>query len=74
MQLRVIFNSWGYTLWYVALVAINGALDMYAESKVHWANMGPTRVLSAPDGPHIGPMNLAIRVPSQLLKPQQQNK
>ena len=26
------------------------------------ANMGPTWVLSAPDGPHIGPMNLAIRV------------
>ena len=26
------------------------------------ANMGPTWVLSAPDGPHVGPMNLAIRV------------
>ena len=24
--------------------------------------MGPTWVLSAPDGPHVGPMNLAIRV------------
>ena len=24
------------------------------------ANMGPTWVLSAPDGPHVGPMNLAI--------------
>ena len=23
--------------------------------------MGPNRVLSAPDGPHVGPMNLAIR-------------
>ena len=31
------------------------------ESKVHGANMGPTWVLSAPDGPHVGPMNLAIR-------------
>ena len=31
------------------------------DSKVHWANMGPTWVLSAPDGPHVGPMNLAIR-------------
>ena len=30
-------------------------------SKVHGANMGPTWVLSAPDGPHVGPMNLAIR-------------
>ena len=24
--------------------------------------MGPTQVLSAPDGPNVGPMNLAIRV------------
>ena len=31
------------------------------DSKVHGATMGPTWVLSAPDGPHIGPMNLAIR-------------
>ena len=30
------------------------------DSKVHGANMGPTLVLSAPDGPHVGPMNLAI--------------
>ena len=32
------------------------------DSKVHGANMGPTWVLSAPDGPRVGPMNLAIRV------------
>ena len=31
------------------------------DSKVHGANMGPTWVLSAPDGPHVGPMNLAMR-------------
>ena len=31
------------------------------ENKVHGANMGPTWALSAPDGPHGGPMNLAIR-------------
>ena len=30
-------------------------------SKVHETNTGPTWVLSAPGGPHIGPMNLAIR-------------
>ena len=30
------------------------------DNKVHGANMGPTWVLSAPDGPHVGPMNLAI--------------
>ena len=33
----------------------------YPDSKVHGANMGPTWVLSAPGGPHVGPMNLAIR-------------
>ena len=31
------------------------------DGKVHGANKGPTWVLSAPDGPHVGPMNLAIR-------------
>ena len=31
------------------------------ENKVHGANMGPTWVLSAPDGRHVGPMNFAIR-------------
>ena len=34
-------------------------------SKVHGANMGPTRVLSDPDGPHVGPMNIAIWVDIQ---------
>ena len=29
-------------------------------SKVHGANMGPYMVLPAPDGPHVGLMNLAI--------------
>ena len=31
------------------------------DSKVHWAKMEPTWVLSAPEGPHVGPMNFAIR-------------
>ena len=31
------------------------------DSKVHGANMGPTWVLSAPDGPLVDPMKLAIR-------------
>ena len=35
---------------------------IYPDSKVQGANMGPTWVLSAPDGPHVGPMNLAIWV------------
>ena len=34
----------------------------YPDDKLNGANMGPTWVLSAPDGPHVGPMNLAIRV------------
>ena len=33
----------------------------YPDSKVHGANIGPTWVLPAPDGPHMGPMNLAMR-------------
>ena len=33
---------------------------MNPDYKVHGANMGPTWVLSAPDGPHIGPRNLAL--------------
>ena len=34
----------------------------FPDSNVHGANMGPTWVLSAPDGPHVGPMNPATRV------------
>ena len=37
-------------------------LFVYPDSKVHGANMGPTWVLSAPDGPHVVPINLAIKV------------
>ena len=35
--------------------------EIVPDSGVHAAIMGPTWVLSAPDGPHVGPMNLAIR-------------
>ena len=31
------------------------------DSKVYGTNTGPTWALSVPDGPHVGPMNLAIR-------------
>ena len=34
---------------------------MHTENKIHGANMGPIWVLSASNGPHVGPMNLAIR-------------
>ena len=32
------------------------------DSKSHGTNMGPVWVLSAPDGPHVGPMNFVIWV------------
>ena len=35
--------------------------DISPDSKIHGANNGPICVLSAPDGPHVGPMNFAIR-------------
>ena len=45
----------------------------YPDSKVHGANMGPAWVLSAPDGPHVGPMNLGrfvhVFLLSQLISP-----
>ena len=37
-------------------------IDLLPDSKVHGANMGPTWVLSASDGPHVGPKNLALGV------------
>ena len=40
----------------------NGSMSLEdKESKVYGAIMGPIWFLSAPDGPHVGPMNLAIR-------------
>ena len=36
-------------------------------SKVHGASMGPTWGRQDPGGPHVGPMNLAIRVALSLL-------
>ena len=39
------------------------------DRKVHGANMGPTWVLSAPDTPHVGPTNLAIRVTHRFINP-----
>ena len=34
------------------------SLNKYPDSKVHGASLGPTWVLSAPDGPHVGPWTL----------------
>ena len=40
----------------------------FPDSKVDGANMGPTWVLSAQDGPDVGAMNLAIRVDMRLTR------
>ena len=36
-------------------------VSIVTDSKVHGANMGLTWVLSAPGGPHVGPINLAVK-------------
>ena len=40
--------------------------SVYPDYKVHGVNMGPTWVLSAPDGPHVGSINFAIWVAFQV--------
>ena len=45
----------------LVVLAVNVLTGNIPDSKVHGTNMGPTWVLSVPDGPHVGPMNLAIR-------------
>ena len=45
----------------VVMTTSSATIDDNPDSKVHGVNMGPNWVLSAPDGPHVGPMNLAIR-------------
>ena len=54
--LNVRFDNSGHVMLRASYVNDNRWLD----SKDHGANMGPIWVLSAPDGPHVGPMNLAI--------------
>ena len=38
----------------------HGCWGKYPHNKVHGANMGPTWVLSVPDGPHVGPLNFEL--------------
>ena len=47
-------------LWHDTALAV--PIFKYPDSKIHGANMGPTWVLLALDGPHVGPMNLSISV------------
>ena len=39
-----------------------GSDNGFPDNEIHGANMGPTWVPSAPDGPHVDPMNLTIRI------------
>ena len=41
-------------------ISFTNPICMTTDSKIHGVNMGPTWVLSAPDGPHVGSMNHAI--------------
>ena len=47
-------------MWRITVARLH-SLEHVPDSKVHGTNIGPTWVLSALDGPHVGPMNLAIR-------------
>ena len=50
-----------------AIVSYNiDTVRFFPDSKVHVAHMGLTWVLLAPGGPHVGPMNIAIRVHTYL--------
>ena len=48
------------------------SIDINPDSKAHEADMGPTWVLSVPDGPHVGPVNLAIL--EAIMRPHQTDR
>ena len=43
-------------------IAFHWYMDMFPDSKVPWANMGPIWGRQDPGGPHVGPMNFVIWV------------
>ena len=63
-QVITLINSYSWlilTLWHKLLWNVDTNVFFASEApdnKVHEANMGPTWVLSAPDGPHVGPWTL----------------
>ena len=72
LWLRYMASTLGYVMfirvWHLHVCVWSAAEKLWLQwskhipdSKVHGANMGPTWVLSAPDGPHVGPINLVIR-------------
>ena len=48
--------EYAYTHWEPSVV-----MKLILDSNVHGVNMGPSWVLSAPAGPHVGHMDLVIR-------------
>ena len=60
-EFAVCVNESPYKMLQWSVLKKTGSIHNVPDSKVHGANMGPTWYLSAPDGPHVGPMNLAIR-------------
>ena len=58
--ISALFISMIYWFSMVMDLRFNSSQEIYLDSKVHGTNMGPIWVLSASDGPHVGPMNLAI--------------
>ena len=43
-------------------------MGYFPDNKVHGANMGPIWGRQDPGGPHVGPMNVAIRVVMDTLQ------
>ena len=58
-HLRMI--SPGSSTQWLRQTAATGRSNAVPDSKIHGVNMGPIWVLSAPDGPHVDPMNFAVR-------------
>ena len=58
---QLVYSGYYYSDLIPASISVQ-LVPILPDNKVHMANMGPTWVLSAPGGPHVGPMNFAIRV------------
>ena len=57
----LLFLKWVHFHLIASFVSVdhkNNDIYIYPDSNIYGANMGPTWVLSAPDGPHTGPMSL----------------
>ena len=63
--LEFIFNQFenGSIHWLCSVIWLltSQTFRLVPDSKVHGVNIGPHWVMSAPDGPHVGSMTLAIR-------------